>query len=171
MKRKRRGIVRDPQGRELEEWEEEDAFEPNGVLKDGYSLRVPMYMRDSALEWRNEMHSHFLAEDTARRSGISDDTVFITTSNPPMVVDAFGGTEGLNRPGARYLVAGGRTTEHARLATAAAMRDEAYKMYDGEAQNAWRGNASTDTAPMRDTVEQAYLDYDREMSDAWRNAR
>ena len=39
-------IVRDPQGRELEEWEEQDAFEPNGVLKDGYSLRVPLYMKD-----------------------------------------------------------------------------------------------------------------------------
>ena len=46
MKRNRKRILRDPQARELEEWEEEDAFEPNGMLKDGYSLRVPLYMKD-----------------------------------------------------------------------------------------------------------------------------
>jgi hypothetical protein len=57
------------------------------------------------------------------------------------------------------------------MTTLAAMRDEAYKAYDLEAQNAWRGNASTDATPMRDTVEAAYANYDREMSEAWRNAR
>ena len=55
-----------------------------------------------------------------------------------MVVDAFGGTAGLNRPGARCLAAGHRTVDHAVLTTLAAMRDEAYQAYDLEAQNAWR---------------------------------
>ena len=99
------------------------------------------------------------------------DALAITTNFPPMIVDAFGGTEGLNRPGARYLVAGHRTVDHAVLTTLAAMREEAYKAYDLEAQNAWRGNALTDAAPTLDTVEAAYADYDREMSDAWRKTR
>jgi hypothetical protein len=68
--------------------------------------------------------------------------------------------------GARYLVAGHRTTDHARLVTLAA-----YKTYDEETQNAWRGSAPTDAAPTRDTVEAAYANYDREMSGAWRGAQ
>jgi hypothetical protein len=99
------------------------------------------------------------------------DALVINASTPPMVVDAFGGTEGLNRPGARYLVAGHPTVDHAVMTTLAAMRDEAYKLYDEEAQNAWRGNAPTGATPTRDTVEQAYLDYDREMSEAYKDAR
>jgi hypothetical protein len=51
------------------------------------------------------------------------------------------------------------------------MRDEAYRAYDQEAQNAWRVNARIDATPTRDAVEQAYLDYDREVSEAWRKAR
>jgi hypothetical protein len=84
---------------------------------------------------------------------------------------AFGGTEGLNRPGARYLAAGHRTVDHAVQTTLAAIRDEAYRAYDEEVQNAWRGSAPTAAAPPRDTVEAAYADYDREMSEAWRNTR
>jgi hypothetical protein len=99
------------------------------------------------------------------------DAFVINTSTPSLIVDAFGGTGGLNRPGARYLVAGPRTVDRAVQATLVAMRDEAYKAYDEEAQNAWRANAPADAAQTRDAVEQAYLDYDREMSEAWRNAR
>ena len=93
-----------------------------------------------------------------------------------MIVDAFGGTEGLNRPGARYLVAGHRTVDHAVLTTLAAMREEAYRAYDAEAQNAWHGDnnldgCDTDPSPVMDAVEQAYAEYDREMAEAWRNAR
>jgi len=54
------------------------------------------------------------------------------------------------------------------MTTLAAMRDEAYRLYDEEAQNAWRGSTLTDPAPTLDAVEAAYADYDREMSDAWR---
>jgi len=57
------------------------------------------------------------------------------------------------------------------MTTLAAMREEAYKAYDLEAQNAWRGGTLTDAAPTLDTVEAAYADYDREMSEAWRNGR
>ena len=98
------------------------------------------------------------------------DALVINTSFPPMVVDAFGGTEGLNRPGARYLVAGHRTMDNAVMTTLAAMRDEAYRAYDEEAQNAWRGNVLTDAVPTLDTVEAAYAEYDKEMAEAWKKA-
>ena len=55
-----------------------------------------MYMQDSALARRSEMHSHFLAQDTARRIGTSD-VVVITTRSPRAVVDAFGRAEGQRR--------------------------------------------------------------------------
>ena len=55
------------------------------------------------------------------------DALVINTSTPPMIVDAFGGIEGLNRPGARYVVVGHWTVDHAVLTTLAATHDEAYK--------------------------------------------
>jgi hypothetical protein len=143
-----------------------------GLLKDGRSDRVSMMMRDA------------VPPPSAGATVMYDvppqrDALVINTSTPPMVVDAFGGTEGLNRPGARYLAAGHRTVDHAVQVTLAAMRDEAYKAYDEEAQNAWRGNnklefvpdRKTDVLPATDAREAAYRDYDREMSEAWRNAR
>jgi hypothetical protein len=59
------------------------------------------------------------------------------------------------------------------------MRDEAYKAYDLEAQNAWRGDNNIESAPdcqtgsmpMQDAREAAYAAYDKEMAEAWRNAR
>ena len=167
MKRNRKRVLRDPQGRELEEWEEKDAFEPNGLLKDGYSLRVPLYMKDGSPV--DDGFSRAMVDSYKR--GRIDDTLVIDASAPPMIVDAFGGTEGLCRPGARYLAAGHRTADHAVMTTLGAMRDEAYQAYHLEAQSAWRGNALTDAAPTLDTVEAAYADYDRQMSDAWRKTR
>jgi hypothetical protein len=84
-----------------------------------------------------------LADGIATGAGISRSWVFgvvVTTSPSPMVVDAFGGVEGLNRPGARYLAAGHRTVDHAVMTTLEAMREEAYRAYYEEAQNAWCGN-------------------------------
>jgi hypothetical protein len=102
----------------------------------------------------------------------------INTSTPSMIVDAFGGTAGLNRPGARYLVAGHRTVDHAVLTTLAVMREEAYKAYDEEAQDAWRGNSNLECVPNRktdalsavDASEAAYAEYDQMMADAWKKA-
>jgi len=161
---------RDQFGREQFSYEEEqdDGSGPfdsrTGLLKDGRSVRVSMMMRDAVPP--PGPGARVMYDVPPQR-----DTLVIATSSPPMVVDAFGSVEGLNRPGARYLVAGHRTVDHAVLTTLAAMRDEAYQAYDLESQNAWRGNALTDPAPTLDTVEAAYADYDREMSDAWRKTR
>jgi len=158
---------RDPFGRGQSTFEEkeDDGSGPfdsrTGLLKDGRSVRVSMMMRDAVPP--PGPGARVMYDVPPQR-----DTLVIATSSPPMVVDAFGSVEGLNRPGARYLVAGHGTVEQAVLTTLAAMREEAYKAYDLEAQNAWRGNESTDAAPMLDTVEAAYAAYDREMSDAWR---
>ena len=56
------------------------------------------------------------------------------------------------------------------MTTLAVMREEAYKAYDEEAQNAWRGNGLTDAVPTPDTVEAAYAEYDKEMAEAWKKA-
>ena len=148
-------------------YEEDDGSGPfdsrTGALKDGRSVRVSMMTRDALPP---PSPGAIVMYDLPPQR----DARAINTSNPPMVVDAFGGTEGLNRPGARYLAAGHRTVDHAVQTTLAAIRDEAYRAYDEEAQNAWRGSAPTDAAPTRDT-ETAYADYDREMSEAWRNTR
>jgi hypothetical protein len=130
---RRKVIRRDQHGRPYLDHaraDDEAVSDVRDVLRPGERLHVPMYLKDSADAWREDMHRHL--------SAAGADTLVINTSAPPMVVDSFGGTEGLNRPGARYLVAGHRTVEHAILTTLAAMRDEAYKSYDEEAQNAWR---------------------------------
>ena len=139
MKRKKI-TQRDPFGRELSSYEEEqdDGSGPfdsrTGALKDGRSVRVSMMMRDAVPP---PSPGALVMYDVPPQR----DALVINTSTPPMIVDAFGGTEGLNRPGARYLVAGHRTVDHAVMTTLAAMRDEAYRAYDEEAQNAWRGNS------------------------------
>ena len=56
------------------------------------------------------------------------------------------------------------------MTTLAVMREEAYKSYDEEAQNAWRGNGLTDAVPTPDTVEAAYAEYHKEMAEAWKKA-
>ena len=177
---------RDPFGREqstFEEKEDDDGSGPfdsrTGLLKDGRSVRVSMMMRDAVPP--PGPGARVMYDVPPQR-----DALVINTSSPPMVVDAFGGTEGLNRPGARYLVAGHRTVDHAVMTTLAVMRDEAYKAYDQEAQNAWRGNNKLECVPDRkteprasailgpvqermDAREQAYMEYDNEMAEAWKN--
>lgn len=168
---KRKTITqRDPMGPAQSSYEEEedDGSGPfdsrTGALKDGRSFRVSMMMRDAVP--RSSPGALVMYDVPPQR-----DELVINTSTPSMIVDAFGSVEGLNRPGARYLAAGHRTVDHAVQTTLAAMRDEAYKAYDAEAQNAWRCNAPTDTAATPDAVEAAYADYDREMSEAWRSGR
>ena len=125
---KRKTITpRDPFGREQStfEQEEDDGSGPfdsrTGLLKDGRSVRVSMMMRDAIPP---PSPGAIVMYDVPPQR----DALVINTSFPPMVVDAFGGTEGLNRPGARYLVAGHRTMDNAVMTTLAAMRDEAYEL-------------------------------------------
>ncbi len=119
-------------------YEEDDGSGPfdsrTGALKDGRSVRVSMMTRDALPP--PSPGAIVMYDLPPQRDGLVSNA-----NSPPMLVDAFGGTEGLNRPGARYLVAGHGTVDHAVVTTLAAMRDEAYKAYDEDAQNAWRGNS------------------------------
>ena len=164
MKRNRKRIVRDPQGRELEKWQEDTAFKPNGVLKDGYSLRVPLYMKDGSFV--DDGFSRAMVDSLKRsRSGTDASAVPVTDgSDDPWA---------LHRPGPRYLAdATARNAANAELA-------KAYAEYDADQSERWRGNnklecvpaRKTDATPVMDAVEQAYAEYDKEMAEAWRNVR
>ena len=131
------------------------------ILKDGETLTVKMMMRDAADAWRQDMHEHFVAQG-APQPTIDE----ISTTNPAAVVDAYGGVEGLSRPGARYLTAGHRPTDHARVVTCMTMAADAYRKYDERDAAAWKGEAAVQDAPQ--TVEQAYAAYDAEMAERWR---
>src|SRR5262249_54458070 len=117
MKRNRKRIVRNPQGRELEEWEEGDAFEPNGMLKDGYSLRVPLYTKDGTPV--DDGFSRAMVDRYKRgRNGIDATAVLVTDgSDDPWA---------LHRPGPRFLAdATARDAANAELA-------KAYAEYDAD---------------------------------------
>jgi hypothetical protein len=100
------------------------------LLKDGRSARVPLYMRDGVTPLQRAVMD-------------SKQTTVITTSNPSMVVDAFGGTAGLSRPGFRYLHAGHKTVDHAVQVSREILRDEAYRAYDAEESRRWQGVTGT----------------------------
>jgi len=163
MKPNRKRILRDPQGRELEEWEEQDAFEPNGVLKDGYSLRVPLYMKAGTPV--DDGFSRAMLDSYKRgRKGVD--------ASAGLVSDGGDDAWALHRPGPRYLAdATARNAANAELA-------KAYAEYDADQSERWRGNNKlecvpdqTDATPVMDAREAAYAAYDKEMSDAWRKTR
>ncbi len=117
MAKRRKVTQRDPFGHLESEFEEEqDDASPfdERLLKDGRSARVPLYMRDGVTPLQRAVM------DSKQRT-------VITTSNPSMVVDAFGGTAGLSRPGFRYLHAGHKTVDHAVQVSREILRDEAYR--------------------------------------------
>jgi len=94
---KRKTITqRDPFGPEQStfEHEEDDGSGPfdsrTGLLKDGRSVRVSMMMRDAVPP--PSLGALVMYDVPPQR-----DALVINTSSPPMIVDAFGGTEGLNR--------------------------------------------------------------------------
>ena len=100
---KRKNITqRDPFGRELSGYQEEqdDGSGPydsrSGALKHGRSVRVSMMTRDAVPP---PSPGALVMYDVPPQR----DALVINANSSPMVVDAFGGTEGLNRPGARYL--------------------------------------------------------------------
>ena len=95
---KRKTITqRDPLGREqsTSKEEEDDGSGPfdsrTGLLKDARSVRVSMMMRDAVPP--PSLGALVMYDVPPQR-----DALVINTSSPPMIVDAFGGTEGLNRP-------------------------------------------------------------------------
>ena len=139
-----------------EETEEEEAEELDGILKDGQSVRVSLFMRDGSISPDLLPHQRGKAlhqEDAvARRFGLSDALQ-------------------LHRPGFR------RNTDVAALARV----QQAYTDAETADANAWKGAARThdagDKAPAQrqdpaiDVKQAAYAEYEKRMSNAWRNPR
>ena len=159
-------VLRDARGRPVGEYDDDPRVDERGLLRDGESFRVPMIMRDSANAWRNDMHAHFLAQDSVRGS-------------KALVTDGSSDPLALHRPGWRY------STDASARMTADASKQAAYAEADRRDANAWRGETGTtdpfidqregDLCTNRqrrvDAREQAYLDYDREQAERWRSPR
>jgi hypothetical protein len=92
--------------------------------------------------WQRDMAAHFGAypagPGTKEGGACTASTDAIATDAPAMVVDAYGGTDGLSRPGLRYLHAGHRSTDHAVAVAADAMRREAHADLIRERCDAWK---------------------------------
>jgi hypothetical protein len=131
---------------------DDDLFDERGLLKDKRSVRVPMMMRDSADDLTDLQRS------------VQDATA------PLRVVDAFGNSGlALSRPGARYLTAGTRTTDHAALVMRDHLRREAYAESVRQLCDGWKGN-NNEVAPIHNTGDartDAYLDQLHDLTTAW----
>ena len=104
--------------------DDENLFDERGVLRDHARWRVPMYLMDSV--------QRAIAMDGAQ-----------LRADRPLIVDAAGGTAGLNRPGYRFPT--GDARQRANDA-----RNEALAEYQQHQENAWR-------SPARDDAGSGYL--------------
>jgi hypothetical protein len=129
------------------------------MLRDGQTMRVPLMMRDG-----NE-------------DGPTDLQRLVRDATAPLrVVDAFGNSGlALSRPGARYLTAGTRTTDHAALVMRDHLRREARDQYIADLQDAWKGNNNDrEVARVHDTrdpVADAWLDQVHDLQNSWSRKR
>lgn len=134
----------------------DDDYNPDGVLRDGESLRVSMFAMDTA--WRGKPVGDAMPHEL---------------KTDAMLVDAFGDASvaAMSRPGARFLRAGSHTVDHAHLVTANLMRAEAY--HDGVQQmcDAWKSTTNDREVPRihdtGDPVADAYADFVHDLENAW----
>ena len=138
---------------------DDDLIDERGDLRDGRRIREPMMARDSA-------------------DGLTDLQRSVRDATAPLrVVDAFGNSGlALNRPGARYLTAGTRTTDHAALVMRDHLRREACDQCIAELQNAWKSTGTDDREVARvhhtsDARLDAYMDQKLDLETAWQRGR
>ncbi len=133
---------------------EDEALDEDGILRDGFSVTVPMTMRDSLQRSIAASHLH-----------------------DGRITDADGGTLGLHRPGARYAARGSfddAREEAYRLydeEVANAWRQPAgtYPRNANEGEPGHPEARGGGLAPVvTDAREQAYRDYDAAVANAWR---
>jgi hypothetical protein len=152
-------MIRRRQSKRYED-DDDNPLDEHGVLKDGRTLRTPMYLMDDL--------QRVIAQDS-RMSG--RDTILhdaIKPNNHQMVTDVFGSTVGLSRPGYRLLHTGPHTTDHAIHATHE--MEEAYRLYGEEESGRWQG--SDREIPVKvitgDARTDAYLAREEHDANAWR---
>ena len=129
---RRKTTQRDPLGRVQSEFEEEEnedsAFDRRGLLKDGRSTRIPLYLKDGS------PNPHL---SPVQRS--------IAATHQPLVVDGSSKPNAMHRPGFRYLA------DANRRAINDAVKNEAYQEVDRRDANAWKG--ATNRTNLRDAQE------------------
>jgi hypothetical protein len=130
---------------------DDDVFGEDGLLKDGKRMRIPLTMMDSL---SRAVHGHY-----------ADD------AQPAHLVDSYGTTDGLNRPGYRYLTAGSKTKDHAVQVTRETERRAARDAAVQELVDAWKTPGSDrEIARVHDTgnpVADAYADSVLDLTTAW----
>ena len=139
---------------EAEELEEE----VDGILRDGQSVRVSLFMRDGAIN----------PDLTATQRGKA------MAAQQPLVSDGSSNPMAMHRPGFRYL------TDANRRAISDAAKAKAYQEAETADANAWKGAARSHDAgefskppprrqdPAIDARAEAYRLYDEEQQNAWR---
>jgi hypothetical protein len=112
-----------------------DPFDENGLLKDGRSYRVPMYLRDSAARYANDRR--FVATDAqlrdlerayAEASAFAENAWCAPVECAARVRDTLDINDAALDP----------SSSNFSLDAARAARDAAYEAYDLWSQNAWR---------------------------------
>jgi hypothetical protein len=152
---------------ELEErLEEEGNYDSNGLLKDGHRVRVPLYMRDGAInpnltptQQAKAAAQQQIQDAAARKFGLSDALQ-------------------LHKPGFRYNTWDADAQERTRQAYADADTADANAWKNSSAPTPGAGGQSRNPpnnqrrdAPAMDAKAQAYATYDEEMQNAWRSSK
>jgi hypothetical protein len=107
----------------------DNAFDEDGLLRDGRSFRVPHRMLDSL---QRDVAAH--AASTIRPR---DSAAFPRPRRGTFVTDQWGGTAFLHRPGYRFAAGGSVGDEMLRESDAEELHD-IYAAYDHRLTNAWR---------------------------------
>ena len=135
--------------------DDESPFDADGILKDGRSARVALFMRDSMSPLQRAVMDD--AYETGRDRVLRD-------ASASLITDAFGDTgAGLHRPGYR-LQPSERSTELAR------MRDEAYGQVEAQEARRWQGSDREISVRQitGDARVDAYLCREEHDTNAWR---
>jgi hypothetical protein len=144
--------------RESENDDEDSPFDADGILKDGRSARIALFMRDSMSPLQRAVMDD--AYETGR------DRVLRDASALGLITDAFGDTgAGLHRPGYRLQQPGERATESAR------MRDEAYRQVEAQEARRWQGDSDREISVRQITGDarvDAYFSREEHDTNAWR---
>jgi hypothetical protein len=151
------------------------------VVPDGGRVHVPLMLRDgdedlissrSARRRRKVQQRDPEGREAGTYEEEEDSAMRIETDMAPMIVDAFGLTDGLSRPGSRHLHSGRKTLDEV---TREVMRDEARRDGVADLCDAWKGGGSDRTIPVKrrtaDAIADAWLDGVEDLVSAWSAGR
>ncbi len=141
---------------------EEEALDAEGLLRDGFGVRLPLMLRDGVRRVRNDTYDAALADSL-------------------LVTDGFGGAAGLHRPGPRLPVMDADMIRRRRVV------EDAYREAERADAEAWRhpksptdaasrpaevpDHLTADALAMMDAKERAYAEARWHDENAWRNPR